>query len=290
MTTTPRFYLNNRELLIEIHRSKNSFCVFRDPDTDHRFDVIVEGLGEIDDAVIYQAQTVRADRLKTEGTIVDPKDIPVTDLVFRVMTWEHIPLAPPKPPKNPPKKENIVELFDFEDEDTIQLPEDIPLSKKHVRPNFPPFFHYRLTEDGNYVIVGKSHWKGTLEEGEFCKIHGRITEKLAKMFLMMTDRYSSRGNWRSYTYLEEMKGNAITSLIAGGLQFNEAKSSNPFSFYTTVLTNAFTAYLLVEKKNQNIRDDILEMNGLNPSFTRQFSNSYNFADKHGPVEIIRPND
>jgi hypothetical protein len=29
--------------------------------------------------------------------------------------------------------------------------------------------------------------------------------------------------------------------------------------------------LNIEKKNQNIRDDILEMNGLNPSWTRQNS-------------------
>jgi hypothetical protein len=29
--------------------------------------------------------------------------------------------------------------------------------------------------------------------------------------------------------------------------------------------------LNTEKRNQNIRDDILEMNGLNPSFSRQMS-------------------
>jgi hypothetical protein len=33
--------------------------------------------------------------------------------------------------------------------------------------------------------------------------------------------------------------------------------------------------LNIEKKMQNIRDDILEMNGLNPSWTRQFSESHN---------------
>ena len=39
----------------------------------------------------------------------------------------------------------------------------------------------------------------------------------------------------------------------------------------------------IEKKNQNIRDDILEMNGLNPSWTRQNSGKYSMAAMSGPV-------
>lgn len=286
VSTSPRFYVNNKELLEQIHLSKTSFCTFRNKELDNRFDAVVMQLDEINEEVIEAAKKTRATRLKLAGEETSIDDIALTDLVFRVMTYEHIPLAPPKPPKNLPKKQNLSELFDFEEEDVASDDEPV-LSKKHIRPNFPPFYHYRIDDNGEYFIVGKSHWKGELDDGEFCKTHGQFTEKLAKMFLMMTERYSSRGNWRSYTYLEEMKGSAIISLLSGGLQFNEAKSSNPFSFYTTIITNAFTAYLLVERKNQNIRDDLLEANGLNPSFTRQFANSYNFADKHGPVEIIK---
>jgi hypothetical protein len=57
------------------------------------------------------------------------------------------------------------------------------------------------------------------------------------------------------------------------LQFDESKSQNPFAYYTAAITNSFTRVLNIEKKMQNIRDDILEQNGLNPSYTRQFKNS-----------------
>jgi len=57
-----------------------------------------------------------------------------------------------------------------------------------------------------------------------------------------------------------------------GLQFDESKSENPFAYYTAAITNSFTRILNIEKKNQNIRDDILEMNEMMPSYTRQAKN------------------
>ena len=54
-----------------------------------------------------------------------------------------------------------------------------------------------------------------------------------------------------------------------GLQFDESKSDNPFAYYTAAITNSFTRILNIEKKNQNIRDDLLELAQMKPSSTRQ---------------------
>jgi hypothetical protein len=152
-----------------------------------------------------------------------------------------------------------------------------------VRLNFPPFEHYRLDEDKNPFIVGRSHWKGDLETGEFCREHGTMTRKLATMFMKLCERDATRSNWRGYTYNEEMRGQALLQLSQIGLQFDESKSQNPFAYYTAAITNSFTRILNIEKKNQNIRDDILEINGLNPSWTRQNSGKASMAALSGPV-------
>ena len=91
------------------------------------------------------------------------------------------------------------------------------------------------------------------------------------MYLKLVDRYSQRSNWRGYTYVDEMRGQALLQLAMIGLQFNEAKSDNPFAYYTAAITNSFTRVLNIEKKNQNIRDDILIDSGHLPSYGRQIA-------------------
>jgi hypothetical protein len=273
-------YLNNRDILKEIHLSKNTYCTYQDPVLDHQYDIILPSLEKINQRTIAEARRARADRIKREtGEVVNDKKIPHTDLVFRITCWDHIPMAPKKQTKAQAKKQKLDELLAMEETDEVSELDDLVevpvLDMNYVRLNFPPFFHYRLDEEKQPFLVGKSHWRGPLDSGEFCKEHGKMTNKLAHMFIKLCERYATRSNWRGYTYNEEMRGQALLQLSQIGLQFDESKSQNPFAYYTAAITNSFTRVLNIEKKMQNIRDDILEMNGLNPSWTRQFSESHN---------------
>jgi hypothetical protein len=235
-----------------------------------------------------EARKARADRIKREtGQVIDQKKIANTDLVFRITAWDHIPMAPKKITKAEAKKRKLEEILDLddvtEDDPLADLIDEPVLDMNHVRLNFPPFEHYRLNEDKTTFMVGRSHWKGDLATGEFCRDHGNMTRKLAMMFMKLCERYATRSNWRGYTYNEEMRGQALLQLSQIGLQFDESKSQNPFAYYTAAITNSFTRILNIEKKNQNIRDDILEINGLNPSWTRQNSGSKSMAAMSGPV-------
>ena len=111
--------------------------------------------------------------------------------------------------------------------------------------------------------------------------------------MKLCERYGTRANWRGYTYNDEMQSQALMQLSQIGLQFDESKSENPFAYYTAAITNSFTRILNIEKKNQAIRDDLLEMNNMNPSFTRQNENERNtvaykkkMQSVHGDVKTV----
>tara|TARA_A100001035_G_scaffold179074_1_gene142361 strand:+ start:81 stop:926 length:846 start_codon:yes stop_codon:yes gene_type:complete len=263
-------YLNNKDILKEIHKSKSTYCSFVDPDY-HQFDIILPNIEKINIRTIAEAKRNKAKRLgllafeeaKSQGKKVkqaefevDYKKIEKTELIFRIMMYDHIPDEPGR--KKNPKTE----------------------ADKKVKLNFPPFQHYKFNDDNELVCVGKSHWTGGLENGHFSLQDGKTTDKLAMMWMKLCDRYATRGNVRGYTYNDEMKGQAILQLAQIGLQFDESKSQNPFAYYTAAVTNSFVRVINLEKRNQNIRDDILEMNHMNPSYTRQAQGEWEKAMRH----------
>jgi len=245
-------------MLLEIHRSKTSYCVFEQPEY-HQYDLIVPGIDKINIRTIAEAKRNKAKRLgdqdyasrkaggekvKQADCEVDYKKITKQELIFRVMSFDHIPL-------NNTRKKNPKSLADHRD-----------------KVNFPPFQHWKFNDKDTLVCVGKSHWRGPLDTGHFDKDAGQITPTLARMMLKLCERYATRGNVRGYTYNDEMKGQAILQLTQIGLQFDESKSDNPFAYFTAAVTNSFVRVINIEKRNQNIRDDILEINGMNPSYSR----------------------
>lgn len=281
----PINYLNNKDIMKEIHKSKNSYCSFSDPNY-HQYDFIIdyEDNSSLEKNLAYTCQDEiinLAKESKANRDKIDIESINKTDLIFRVMTWDHIPLAP-KPTKQTQKPKSARELFEFNESSDVDFSdlEDPELTTSmntenliHIRVNFPPFQHFKFDQYDNLICIGKSHWSGDLDSGEFSKDHGQITDKLARMYLMLCEKYALRFNWRDYTYREEMQNSAILQLTYVGLRFNEAKSQNPFAYYSEAIKNSFRRVLNTEKKNQNIRDDILEMSGLSPSWTRQFNSS-----------------
>jgi hypothetical protein len=167
-------YLTNKDLLKEIHRSKNTYCSFTAPEYSS-YDLIVPSLEKVNIRTIAEAKRNRASRLAKEAHEaavlaggkklpakefeIDYKKISKYDLVFRVMTFTHVPLAPGR-------KKTLKNTAD-----------------SHEKVNFPPFQHWKFDDNDNLICVGKSHWKGDLTTGEFNKEHGKMTDNLARIYL-----------------------------------------------------------------------------------------------------------
>ena len=252
-------YLNNKDLLKQIHLSKQTYCAYTH-DKFKDYDLIVAehvnciDIEDLTDENKEEAITNRKKRLEIDKDVeveIDPNDI-----VYRVYDFAHIPLEPGR--KNKPKT----------------------IADHHAKVNFPPFKHYVWNPNKNrYKEVARSHWKGTISTGKFCVEHGYMTDELANMCMKLTERYATRSNWRGYTYVDEMRSQALLQLSQISLQFDESKSQNPFAYYTAAITNSFTRVLNVEKRSQNIRDDLLEKAGHNPSYTRQVAHQIAIAEK-----------
>ena len=265
-------YLNNKDILKEIHKSKGSFCEFTEPDYANYDLIWTNTIEKITKKAVKEARQNRAERLtqlkcdelgikkaKIGDDEVRLRDIKDTDVIIRVYTFDHIP-------DDPDRKTNPKTIADTK-----------------VKLNFIPFKHYKMKDDGTWELVGISHWKGGFQNGHFSMTHGKITNKLAMMYMKLCQRYGSRGNWRGYTYNDEMQSQALLQLSQIGLQFDESKSANPFAYYTAAITNSFTRILNVEKKHQSLRDDLLQEAGVSPSYTRQIEHEMKNNQEFGPT-------
>lgn len=287
---TKTIYLKNKDILAEIHKSKMKFC-WAESLGYQQFDYIITDFKSFHNrktkacpaGAINLAKAARAARLSSEAHKaalaqweekggkasikpkadefeISAKKIPVSTLVIRLMTFEHIPFDPGR--KNNPKS----------------------LADHRSKVNFPPFKHFVLNDGGTWREVLRSHWKGDLKTGCFSVNHAQITNRLGGMFLKLCERYSLRSNWRGYSYVDEMRGQALIQLTQIALQFDEGKSQNPFAYYTAAVTNSFTRVLNLEKRQRDIRDDILQESGQMPSWTRQLESSH---QHHAEVERLR---
>lgn len=108
---------------------------------------------------------------------------------------------------------------------------------------------------------------------------GRMTDKLARMLMVLCERYkkSSQGDFTRYTYFDEMKSTAMENLVrTAWKKFDAERFSNAFAFYTQCVHNSYLQYLNYEKRHRRIRDALIVSIGLSPSdsFMEEYRESF----------------
>lgn len=129
------------------------------------------------------------------------------------------------------------------------------------------------TTKGHYVTNAQ-----LLEAFYEAKEAGKLTDRMAKCLMLIAERYSHHPWFAGYSFREDMVCAAVVNLCANWHKFNPEKQQipNPFAYYTTACYRSFLSYLDSEKKERDIRDELLVEAGANPSF--------NYQARHGGVK------
>ena len=81
----------------------------------------------------------------------------------------------------------------------------------------------------------------------------RLPDYVAECFMKITEHYSLKGRWRGYTYLDEMKSEAILNCVKYAHNFNIDKSDNAFAYFTQYVENSFRQVWNNEDKQSKVK-------------------------------------
>lgn len=104
----------------------------------------------------------------------------------------------------------------------------------------------------------------------------RVPEYLGECFLKIATHLSYRPNFINYMYKDDMICDGIENCLQYIDNFDPAKSSNPFAYFTQVIYFAFLRRIAKEKKQMEIKDKIIERTGYEEVFfSENYESDYN---------------
>ena len=129
--------------------------------------------------------------------------------------------------------------------------------------------------------------KDLLPDVKKYKDTGVINEKLGLMIQQIAINYSNRGNFAGYTWREDMVSEAVLICFKYMHNFDPTKQKhpNPFSYFTTIIHNAFINYIRKQKKHSQIKDVCYK----NFHLIDEENKFYHYAVKGIDYQIMRKN-
>src|SRR5210317_1712242 len=85
-----------------------------------------------------------------------------------------------------------------------------------------------------------------------------VTDYIGSCFLKIANHLSYRPNFINYTFRDDMISDGIENCLQYLDNFNPAKSSNPFAYFTQIIYFAFIRRIQKEKKQVTIKNKLKE--------------------------------
>ena len=115
----------------------------------------------------------------------------------------------------------------------------------------------------------------------------RVSNYIGECFLKIATHLSYRPNFINYMYREDMIGDGIENCIQYIHNFDPEKSKNPFAYFTQIVYYAYLRRIAKEKRQQSIREKILERKGYEEVF--HTDGNENSADMNYIKSRVEPN-
>lgn len=99
----------------------------------------------------------------------------------------------------------------------------------------------------------------------------RVSEYIGECFLNIARKLSNKPNFISYSYKEDMCADGIENSLQYIDNFDPAKSSNPFAYFTQIINYAFIRRIQKEKKQLYVKfrmteEDFLHLEPFNKKY------------------------
>ena len=94
----------------------------------------------------------------------------------------------------------------------------------------------------------------------------RITNYLGECFLKIATHLSFKPNFVNYMFKDDMVCDGIENCVQYIDNFDPNKSKNPFAYFTQIVYFAFLRRIAKEKRQQSIREKIIEKSGFDQIF------------------------
>ena len=117
-----------------------------------------------------------------------------------------------------------------------------------------------------------------------------VTDYIGGCFLKIANHLAYRPNFINYTFRDDMVSDGIENCLQYLDNFNPAKSSNPFAYFTQIIYYAFVRRIQKEKKQVIIKQKLIHENNLDdftlqPGDDGEFKNQFReFLQKNTKLE------
>ena len=119
--------------------------------------------------------------------------------------------------------------------------------------------HYVNNKEFLAAIV--AYKTSVAEAVELGKDKPRITNYLGECFLKIATHLSYKPNFVNYMFKDDMVCDGIENCVQYINNFDPAKSSNPFAYFTQIIHYAFLRRIQREKRQLEVKNKILERSG-----------------------------